>query len=74
MRTTKGGACCPTNMKDDEMTFLSRFFGRSARRRAYADMMLLDDHLLRDIGVSRSDLALMMAGQRTAHPARRSHE
>ena len=49
------------------MSFLSDFFERAAKRRAYSDMLKLDDHLLRDIGVSRSDLHQMMAGSHTAH-------
>lgn len=49
------------------MGFLSEFFDRAAKRRAYSSMLQLDDHLLRDIGVSRSDLHAMMAGTPSAH-------
>ena len=57
------------------MNILSSLFRRSEKRRAYADLLRLDDHLLRDIGIDRSDLHQMMAGSRTAHTkANRSHE
>jgi uncharacterized protein YjiS (DUF1127 family) len=49
---------------------------RSAeRRRTHDSLMQLDDHLLRDIGLERSDLHLMMRGTRTRHArSNRSHE
>lgn len=53
---------------------LSTLFRRSAERKAYADLMKLDDHLLHDIGVSRSDLQAMMAGSRRAHAKAPAHE
>ena len=57
------------------MNILSSLVRRSERRRAYADMLQLDDHLLRDIGISRSDLHQMMNGTRTAHAkGHRAHE
>lgn len=57
------------------MTMFSSLFRRSEKRRAYADLMNLDDRMLRDIGLNRSDLHLMMAGSRTAHPrSPRGHE
>lgn len=49
------------------MSYLSKLFRRSAERKAFSELMKLDDHLLRDIGVTRSDLRAMMAGSRTAH-------
>ena len=52
------------------MNYLSTLFRRSAERRAYSDLMKLDDHLLRDIGLTRSDLQSMMAGSRRAHARR----
>lgn len=52
------------------MSYLSNLFRRSAARRSYAQLMQLDDHLLRDIGLTRSDLQAMMAGSRTAHARR----
>ncbi len=49
---------------------------RSAeRRRTHDSLMQLDDHLLRDIGLERADLHLMMRGPRTSHAkGNRSHE
>jgi uncharacterized protein YjiS (DUF1127 family) len=49
-------------------------FRRSEKRHAYGTLLRLDDHLLRDIGLERSDLHRMMTG-RTAHTrSHRSHE
>ena len=57
------------------MNIISSLFRRSEKRRTYSDLLQLDDHLLRDIGVERSDLHLMMAGNRTAHTkGHRAHE
>jgi uncharacterized protein YjiS (DUF1127 family) len=47
------------------MSILSSLFRRAEKRRAYSELMHLDDHLLRDIGVDRSDLRNMMTGART---------
>ena len=55
------------------MTILSSLFRRAERRRAYTDLLQLDDHLLRDIGISRSDLHQMMAGSRTPHGKAHPH-
>lgn len=46
------------------------------RRRATTRQLAgFDDHLLRDLGLTRADVTLMMAGHRTAHtPARPNHE
>jgi uncharacterized protein YjiS (DUF1127 family) len=49
------------------MNILSSLFRSAAKRRTYSDMLHLDDHLLRDIGVTRSDLHRMMHAPRTAH-------
>ena len=49
------------------MNILSSLFRRAEKRRAYSDMLHLDDHLLRDIGVPRSDLHQLMQGVRTAN-------
>jgi len=46
----------------------SALFRRSAQRKTFSDLLKLDDHLLRDIGLSRSELHAMMSGSRTAHP------
>jgi uncharacterized protein YjiS (DUF1127 family) len=56
------------------MPLFASLFRRSERRRAYTDMLRLDDHLLRDIGIARSDLHEMIASTRTAHnrPGRRN--
>lgn len=45
------------------------------RRAAARQLASFDDHLLRDIGLTRADVTLMMAGHRTAHtPAQTSHD
>jgi uncharacterized protein YjiS (DUF1127 family) len=49
------------------MNIFASLIHRAARRRTYSDLLQLDDHLLRDIGISRSDLRSMMNGARTAH-------
>jgi len=49
------------------MNILSSLFRRSEKRRTYAHLIELDDRLLRDIGLNRSDLHLMMTGTRTPH-------
>jgi uncharacterized protein YjiS (DUF1127 family) len=36
---------------------------RAGRRKVYADLLTLDDHLLRDIGLNRSELRVMMTGR-----------
>lgn len=49
------------------MNLISSLLRRADRRRAYVNLLQLDDHLLRDIGISRTDLHQMMNGSRTAH-------
>jgi len=57
------------------MNLFTSLFRRSEKQRSYADLMQMDDRLLRDIGLSRSDLHLMMSGNRTAHTkGHRTHE
>ena len=57
------------------MNIFTSLFRRSEKHRTYADLMQMDDRLLRDIGLSRSDLHLMMSGNRTAHTkGHRAHE
>ena len=57
------------------MNIIASLLRRAERRRALGSLLQLDDHLLRDIGVTRSDLHQMMHGSRTAHPkANRTHE
>jgi uncharacterized protein YjiS (DUF1127 family) len=46
------------------MTLFSSLFERSARRRTYASLLNLDDHLLRDIGLSRGDVRQLMNGRK----------
>lgn len=52
---------------------LTSMFRRSQRQRVLADLMKFDDHLLRDIGLTRTDLAVMRAGRPHASPSR-GHE
>ena len=57
------------------MNLLASLIRRSERRRAYQSLMQLDDHLLRDIGLQRSDLHQMMTGSRTPHvKGNRTHD
>ena len=57
------------------MNILSSLFRRSEKRRAYSELLQLDDHLLRDMGINRFDLHRMMADVRTAHTkGHRAHE
>ena len=41
----------------------SSLFRTSGRRKIYADLLHLDDHLLRDIGLTRSDVHDMISGR-----------
>jgi uncharacterized protein YjiS (DUF1127 family) len=45
------------------MNIISVLIRRSQKRRAYANLLELDDHLLRDIGINRSDLHLMASAR-----------
>jgi uncharacterized protein YjiS (DUF1127 family) len=57
------------------MNILASLFRRAQKRRTYTDLTQLDDRLLRDLGISRSDLHQMSAGSRTAHrKGNRAHE
>jgi uncharacterized protein YjiS (DUF1127 family) len=49
-----------------KMTFLTTLLRRSQKRRMYADLMQLDDHLLRDIGLTRADLRARAVNVATA--------
>lgn len=42
------------------------------RRKIYADLMHLDEHLLRDIGLTRTDVQDMMSGR--SRKVTRTHE
>jgi uncharacterized protein YjiS (DUF1127 family) len=56
-------------------SLIASLLRRSANRRTYASLMALDDRLLADIGLTRTDLKQMMAGSRTAHAGKfRTHE
>jgi uncharacterized protein YjiS (DUF1127 family) len=48
------------------MNPISNLLQRHARRRTYADLLSLDDHLLRDIGISRSDVHQLINGRSSA--------
>jgi uncharacterized protein YjiS (DUF1127 family) len=52
------------------MSLLASLFRRAERKKIFADLIKYDDHLLRDIGLTRSDVALM----RNARSASRTHE
>jgi uncharacterized protein YjiS (DUF1127 family) len=54
------------------MSYLSSLFRAAERKRVLSDLMKYDDHLLRDIGLTRADLAMMRANRRYAAP--RGHE
>jgi len=57
------------------MNIITSLFRRAEKRRAYTNLSRLDDHLLRDIGITRSDLHQMTVGSRTAHrKGNRAHE
>ena len=57
------------------MNLFSSLFRRSEKRRTYVNLLQLDDHMLRDIGLSRADVHRMMTGARTAHTrSHRTHE
>ena len=55
------------------MKLFPSLFRRSAKQRTFADLLRMDDHLLRDIGLTRSDLHLMATGSRTAHTKGATH-
>jgi uncharacterized protein YjiS (DUF1127 family) len=54
-----------------KMSLLTTLFRRAERRRALADLMSYDDRLLRDIGLTRTELSAMR--YRQASPGR-GHE
>ena len=49
------------------MNLFSSLFRRSEKHRAYTDLLALDDRLLRDIGLTRSDVHELMNGTRIPH-------
>lgn len=52
---------------------LSSLFRRSDRKRVLTDLMKFDDHLLRDIGLTRGDLVAMRSSRHRSSPSR-GHE
>ena len=50
----------------------SSLFRNSGRRKIYADLLHLDDHLLRDIGLTRNDVHNLMSGR--GSKVTRTHE
>jgi len=53
------------------MNYFTDMFRRAARRRTLSELLKLDDHLLRDIGVTPADVTAMRRGRYTPN---RSHE
>ena len=49
------------------MPLLTSLRRRSEKRRMYADLMQLDNHLLRDIGLTRADLRARIVHVATAN-------
>ncbi|HWA20197.1 MAG TPA: DUF1127 domain-containing protein [Devosia sp.] len=49
------------------MKLLLNLLRHAQRRSRWADLMALDDHLLHDIGLTRTDLATMMTGADIRH-------
>ena len=45
------------------MGIMNALFRSAGRRRIYADLLHLDDHLLRDIGLTRGEVHDMIAGR-----------
>jgi uncharacterized protein YjiS (DUF1127 family) len=41
------------------MSYISNLFRKAERKRVLTDLMSFDERLLRDIGLTRTDLALM---------------
>lgn len=46
--------------------FISAILHRSSKRRMYSDLLQLDDHLLRDIGLTRAELRAAMVNRSIA--------
>jgi uncharacterized protein YjiS (DUF1127 family) len=55
------------------MSYFSALFRRAERNKVLSDLLRLDDHLLRDIGVTRADINQMRHGRHRASPLR-GHE
>ena len=54
------------------MSILTSLFRRAERKQMFSDLMKFDEHLLRDIGLTRTDIALMRAGRHNG--ISRAHE
>ena len=46
------------------MSYLTTLFRRAERNKALSDLLKLDDHLLRDIGLTRTDVTAMRSARR----------
>jgi uncharacterized protein YjiS (DUF1127 family) len=55
------------------MSYFSTLFRRAERNKTLSDLLKLDDHLLRDIGLTRADVAFMRSGRNRTSPSR-GHE
>jgi uncharacterized protein YjiS (DUF1127 family) len=55
------------------MSYFSALFRRAKRNKVLSDLLKLDDHLLRDIGLTRADISDMRRGRYHASPSR-GHE
>lgn len=53
------------------MGILNSLFRGAQRRKIYADLLQLDEHLLRDIGLTRGDVDKLVSGRAKAI---RAHE
>lgn len=54
------------------MGIINSLFRKASRRRIYADLLQLDDHMLRDIGLTRGDVHEIVSGR--GAKAARAHE
>lgn len=54
------------------MSYFSSLFRKAERKRVLSDLMMFDDRMLRDIGLTRTDIALMRS-KRVPSPGR-GHE
>jgi uncharacterized protein YjiS (DUF1127 family) len=55
------------------MSYFSTLFRRAERAKVLSDLLKLDDHLLRDIGLTRTDISAMRNGRHPRSPSR-GHE
>jgi uncharacterized protein YjiS (DUF1127 family) len=47
------------------MNIIDSLIERGRRHRAYASLRMLDDHLLRDIGITRGEISALERGHNT---------